>query len=357
MTPLGRWLLAQISRAGVAAWAIASLVFILSRLSAVSPTEFLLDEPDGLSRQVLQFDPAATQQQARRAIEQRLGLAEPLFYVTRQQLGGEAKWQWHGLHNQYHHWLAGLLHGQLGVSFRDGQPIGPRLRTALAYTLPLTGLAALGAIVGALVLGMALAGGGPAPRTGWRAALHLVLTGLQGVPLFVVALGLLFALANPDMLNILPATTDLAATDEPLAYYILRLVLPVLALVLAALPELTLLLAGALEQELSANYAVTARAKGLSTKQIIRHHALPNALLPLFTTFAGLLPTLVAGTVIVETIFALPGTGRLLSDAVSTHDYPVVVAGVLLTAAARLLALALADALYAWADPRIRLAP
>lgn len=353
MTLLGRWLLAQVGRAGLAAWAITSFVFILSRLDAAKPVDLLLDEPDSQRSTVLTAEASAAQRQA---IEQRLGLGEPVFYVTRTQQASVVSWQWHGLRNQYHRWLTGLLHGQLGFSFRDGQPIGPRLQAALACTLPLAGLATLGAVTGSLVLGLALAGGPPpAAPSGWRAGLHLLLTGLQGLPLFALALGLLFAFANPDALNILPAYAN-TATDELWPQQALRLMLPVLALVLAVLPELALLLANTLSHELRADYATTARAKGLTNSQLLIRHALPNALLPLLTAFAGLLPTLVAGAVVVETIFALPGMGRLLAEAVATHDYPLVVAGVLLTALARLLALAVADALYAWADPRIRLA-
>ncbi|MFD1873526.1 ABC transporter permease subunit [Hymenobacter bucti] len=356
MTPLGRWLLGQVGRAGLAAWAIASLVFLFSRLDATRAIDLLLDEPDSLHSIAQATDAMAAPGRARQAIEQRLGLAEPLFYVTRTRQDGAVNWQWHGLHNQYHHWLAGLLSGQLGLSFRDGQPIGPRLRAALACTLPLTALATLGAIVGSLLLGLALAGGPqPTSPSGWRAGLHLLLTGLQGLPLFALALGLLFAFANPDALNILPAYGNASTADEPWPQQALRLVLPVLALVLAVLPELALLLANALSYELGADYATTARAKGLTNRQLLIRHALPNSLLPLFTAFASLLPTLVAGAVVVETIFTLPGMGRLLTEAVTMHDYPVVVAGVLLTALARLLALAIADALYAWADPRIRL--
>ncbi|MBJ6143354.1 ABC transporter permease [Hymenobacter sp. BT559] len=357
MRLLGRWLAAQVGRAFLAAWAIASLVFLLSRLDAAKATDLLLGETDNLGTAVLRADADTIQHQARQAIEQRLGLAEPLFYTTRTQQAGTVSWHWHGLHNQYHRWLVGLLHGHLGLSFRDGQPIGPRWRAALAYTIPLTFLALLGAIVGALLVGLVLADGPQAALSGWRAGLHTLLTGLQGLPLFALALGLLFAFANPDMLNILPAYAGSPDDEELWGQRALRLVLPVLALVLAVLPELALLLAHTLRHELSTGYATTARAKGLSNGKLLRRHALPNAILPLLTALAGLLPALVAGAVVVETIFALPGTGRLLAEAVAMHDYPVVVAGVLFTALARLLALALADALYAWADPRIRLVP
>ena len=347
-----RWLLLQLGRASLAAWAIASLVFLLSRMLAGGTEEALLSEANDLQTRTI-----ATSATARQALRQRLGLDEPVFYVTRSSRDS-ATWHWHGTHNQYHHWLAGLWHGELGRSYRDGQPIGPKLRLAFIYTLPLAGLAAAAATLAALALGLALAGGPLGETaTSWRAGLHLLLTSLQGIPVFALALGLLFLFANPDALNLLPAysLSDNPSELTPGAYA-LQLIMPVLTLVLATLPELTLPLAAALRYELRAQYAVTARAKGVPAAAVLRRHALPNALLPLLTSFAGLLPTLLAGTVLVETVFALPGVGRLLAEAAATHDYPVVVAGVLFTAGVRLLSLALADVLYAWADPRIRLA-
>jgi len=346
-----RWLLIQLGRAGLAAWATASLVFILSRVLAAGAEEAMLGESNDLRVRT-----GATSPVARQALRQRLGLDEPVFYVTRTSRAS-ATWRWHGPHNQYHHWLTRLLHGQLGWSFRDGQPIGPQLRKALVYTLPLAGLAAAAATLAALALGLALAGGPLATPTGWRAALQLVLTSLQGIPVFVLALGLLFLFANPDALNLLPAYS-LADDPEnlPFGTYLLQLIMPVLTLVLAVLPELALPLAAALRHELRADYATTARAKGVPAPTLLRRHALPNALLPLLTSFASLLPSLLAGTVLVESIFSLPGMGRLLAEAAASHDYPVVVAGVLVAAGVRLLGLALSDALYALADPRIRLA-
>jgi len=340
----------------LAAWAIASLVFILSRVLATGAEDVILGENSDLQARTLTVSPAS-QLLARQALRQRLGFTEPVFYVTRSSRDS-ASWHWHGTHNQYHHWLAGLLHGQLGWSYRDGQPIGPRLRAALGYTLPLTGLAAVITALGAVALGLVLASGPQAETpTGWRAGLQLLLTTLQGIPVFALALGLLFIFANPNALNLLPAYAlgDNPANLEPGAYA-LQLIMPVLTLVLAILPEFTLPLATALHHELRTGYATTARAKGLSTSALLSKHALPNALLPLLTSFAGLLPTLLAGAVLVETVFALPGVGRLLAEAAAAHDYPVVVAGVLFTAIVRLLCLALADILYALADPRIRLA-
>ena len=296
------------------------------------------------------------QQAARQSFRHRLGLDEPVFYVTRSAAAAAAGWHWHGRHNQYHRWVVQLLHGSLGQSYRDGQPVAAVLGQALAYTLPLTGSAAVLATALALYLALYLAG---APGGKGRLLVRTLLGGLQTMPLFLLALLLLLLLANPDSVNLLPSASQVpdaptGSLGQALGYWGPRSLLPLLSLVLAVLPSLTLPLAAALHHELGAGYATTARAKGLPLRQLLRRHALPNALIPLLTTLTDLLPSLVAGTVVVEVVFALPGSGRLLAEAAATHDYPVVVAGVLLTALVRLLGLLLADVLYFTIDPRLR---
>lgn len=343
------WLLLRLGRVLLATWGIASLAFILSRLEAANPATQLLDQLDSLGRPTS----AASAEATRQAVRQRLGLSEPVFYITRPA----EQWQWHGSHNQYHAWLRDLLTGNLGLSFRDGQPVTTQLGPALAYTLPLMGLALLLAAGLALRLAIYLASG---PATLGRSALRVLLTAGRALPLFVLGLLVLLLLANPDVLNILPATDSagypLEGDLHRLAGYLASLALPVLTLVLVSLPELTLPLAATLHHELASPYATAARAKGMSTKQVVWRHALPNALLPLVVALTELLPALVAGSVVVEVLFALPGMGRQLADAAAAHDYPVLVAGVLLAAGARLLALLLADLIHYYLDPRLRAA-
>ena len=341
------WLLARLGRAVLAAWGIASLVFLGSRQLPVSAEQLSLSEMGSLAH----FPDSARLAASQQARRQRLGLAEPVFYWTRVP-GPPPRWQWHGPRNQYHRWLAQLLRGNLGYSYRDGQPVARLLAQALAVSIPLAGSAAVLATGLALLLALYLASGS---RGGRRAGLRAVLAALQVTPVFMVSLALLLLFANPDVLNLVPAGGR--APAAPLAaagYWAARALLPLLSLALVVLPELTLPLAAALRYELGAGYATTARAKGLPLRRVLRRHALPNALLPLFTTLTELLPTLVAGTVVVEVVFTLPGSGRLLAEAAATHDYPVVVGGVLLVAAVRLLGLVLADVLYFLVDPRLR---
>jgi peptide/nickel transport system permease protein len=343
-------LLFRLGQAIVAAWAIASLVFILSRLALSSPDQQLLSDASDLSNPVVGMASQARQLAERANFRHRLGLDEPLFYLTPTNTK-PVSWQWNGTRNQYHAWLIGLAHGQLGTSYRDGQPITALLSAALAYTIPSATMALVLVLVGGGTLALTLAGG----TGGWRTSIRLLLVGLQALPMFVVALGLLFFLANPDFIDILPAYS-LSSAENDTFWHVAptQLLLPVLALVLASLPEITLTLEAALRHESQHDYATTARAKGLSTARLLRRHLLPNAILPVLTAFADLLPTLLAGTVVVESLFTVPGVGRLLAEAAAAHDYPIIVGGVLLIAAARLLALLLTDVLVLLVDPRIR---
>lgn len=345
---MGTWLLRRLLRTVLGLWIIASAVFLLSRQDAARVEELAL--PDATDLSSTNSASTAARQAARQQLRQRLGLTLPLFYVSRAASG----WRWHS-HNQYQVWLGQSLRGNLGVSFRTGEPVAARLGTALAYTAPLTGTALLLAVAAAMLLGQGLAA-----RSWWQHPVRNLLAAVQALPLFVVALLLLLLFANPEAFAWFPAygleqeLTDEAGLGTRLASYAAHMALPIAALVLTALPGLTLQLDDALRHELQSGYATTARAKGLSERAVIRRHGLRNALLPTLTQIAELLPALVGGAVVVEVVFALPGMGRVLAEAAAVRDYPVLVGGVLLTGAARLLALLLADLSYYWADPRIR---
>jgi peptide/nickel transport system permease protein len=350
---MARLLFWRLLRTALAVWALASAVFLLSRLEGRTAID--LTQPD--LAEMRSAGNAATQQALDKATRHRLGLDIPLFYVgTHPPASATAsQWHWNGLPNQYHRWLSELLRGRFGTSFRTGESVRLRLQQALLFTLPLTGTAAVLAMGLAVGLAQRLAA-----RPRWHRPVRGALVGLQGVPLFVIALGLLLLFANPETLAWFPAygldySTDAdLGTGSQIGYYLSHSALPVTAMTVSALPELTLQLTAALEYELGAGYATTARAKGLPERAVIRRHALRNALLPSLAQVAELLPALVAGAVVVEVAFALPGMGRLLAEAAAARDFPVLVAGVLLIGAARLLALLVTDLLSLWADPRIR---
>ncbi|RYU76420.1 ABC transporter permease [Hymenobacter persicinus] len=352
---MGRFLLHRLLRLLPATWAILSIIFLLSR--SFSQQQLATGRLADVSSTAHSAS-GAQRELAERQLRARLGLAEPLFYFSaapRATAGLAARWQWNGTTNQYHRWLRQLSRAELGFSFRDEQPVTALLQRSLGYTLPLTAGAA------ACTIGLAWLA---APYLGWprrrRSALLSALYLLDALPLFVVALLLLLLLANPDMLAWFPAyglgREDPAASGlAQLQFRLYYLALPILALTLVSLPALIVQLDAALRQELRADYVVTARAKGLPEALVMRRHALRNALLPALTLLTELLPGLVAGSVVVELVYSLPGMGRRLAEAAAAHDYPVLLGGVLLIALVRLVAQVLADVLYFLTDPRIRL--
>lgn len=265
--------------------------------------------------------------------------------------------QWHGSQNQYHHWLVGLAKGSLGTSLRDGRPVSTVLAEAIGNTWWLLLISVCFATMLAMELALLMV-----RRSGriWRSMLLPSLFLLDSIPLFVLAMLLLVLLASPAFVQLFPVygMGYYSAYDQSwvqqLSQWLQFMALPMICLVLANLPYLTNQFYQSVAAVAGQDYIRTARAKGLSEQRVIRSHMLRNALLPVITLLSDFLPALVAGAVIIETIFAIPGVGRLLIDAVLARDYPVIVGIVVIVAIFRLLSHLLSDLLYALADPRIR---
>lgn len=265
--------------------------------------------------------------------------------------------EWHGTSNQYHHWLAGMVKGNWGISLRDGRPVSHVLYEAIVNTWWL--LLASMIIASLLAIELALL---MVRRKGrkWRRITLPSLFLLDSVPVFVLAILLLVLLASPAFLQLFPVygmgyhTASELSLSERFSQRLQYMALPMICLVLANLPYLTNQFYQALKTSYGQDYTRTAYAKGLSEPLVIRRHLLRNALLPVITLLSDFLPALVAGAVIIETIFAIPGVGRLLVDAVLARDYPVIVGIVVIIALFKLLSHLLADLLYHVVDPRLR---
>ncbi len=143
-------------------------------------------------------------------------------------------------------------------------------------------------------------------------------------------------------------------TWEKLTDSISHLVMPVIIPSITGLAGITLFVKNGMLDVLNQDYITTARAKGLSEHKVVYTHALRNALLPLITIIGLSIPGLIGGSVISETIFAIPGMGKLFYDAVLMRDFPVVMGVLTIGSALTLLGNLLADVAYAWADPRVR---
>jgi peptide/nickel transport system permease protein len=249
---------------------------------------------------------------------------------------------------QYLHWIGGALTGDLGVSLRTNQPVLELIGEKLPVTIQL----AVMALVFAVAIGVPM-GVLSAVRKGswldWVANL-VALSGLS-IPNFW--LGIMLILLVSVNLGWLPASGYRPLAEDPLVS-IQTMLMPAFVLGTALAATLMRHTRSAMLGVLRSDYVRTARAKGLRERKVILKHALRNALVPVVTVSALLFGELLAGAVLTEQIFTIPGFGKLVVDAVFNRDYAVVQGIVLCTAIAFILMNLLADAAYLLLNPRMR---
>jgi len=249
---------------------------------------------------------------------------------------------------QYGLWLTGVLHGDFGNSLVMGLPVGPQIAWHLPVTLVLTALSLILAIVIGLPAGVVAA----TTRGRWPdlAIRGIALLGLSTPPFFVgVAAVLLLSLYLPSF-NILGAV-DLH--HDPLGG-LQTLLLPAFVLSLASATTIMRYTRAAMLEVLAEPYMATARAKGASRLRVLILHGLRNALLPVVTAVGVAAAHLIAGAVVVEQVFGLPGVGQLMLNAIYHRDYPQVQATVLVVTTLVVLINIVVDLSYYLLDPRIQ---
>ena len=251
---------------------------------------------------------------------------------------------------QYGRWLAGLLHGELGISVTYGKPVLAVILDRFPLTLELALLSMVIALCTGIPAGVLAATRNERPAD----LLVRVLAMLgQSTPNFVVGLLIIFVLSVwfgivPTMGTFTPLLVD------PLAN-LGQLIFPAITLGFAFAASVTRICRSAMLDVLSDDYVRTARSKGASGSRVVWRHALPNALIPVVTLSGVEFGYLLGGAVIVEQIFALPGLGRLVLDAITHRDYALVEGAVLFIAFNFLVVNLLVDLAYVALDPRIRL--
>ncbi len=250
---------------------------------------------------------------------------------------------------QYVRWLGALLHGDLGISFASTRPVSRMILERLPATLELMGSAFLLAALAAVALGIFSA-------VRQYSLLDYVTTGLSfaGIAMPVFWFALILQLVFAVRLGWLPVSGTKTIGDASLSDHLAHLVLPALVLSTRYIAGWSRYLRSTLLRELRADYVRTARAKGLPERAVIGRHALRNALIPLVSIMALNLADLFSGAVLVETIFAWPGIGRMFVQAMFGRDYPLLMGILLLGSVMVVVFNLLADAMYGVLDPRIR---
>lgn len=254
--------------------------------------------------------------------------------------------------DQYFIYMGNSLTGEMGLSFTYREPVSDIVWERLGNTLVLVGSASILALVLGLSLGTIAAWRRNTPTDFVTLTSSLF---LYSMPTFWIGMLSLFALAGmvPSAGMFTPGAVYAGALDK-FVDLIRHLVVPMTVLTLVLFGQYVMLMRSALIDVLSEDYITTAKAKGLSDRQMLRDHARPNAMLPIVTVTAINLSLVVGGAIQTETVFSWPGVGRLMYDALLTRDYPILQGSFLVVTGVALVGNVIADIAYAFLDPRVR---
>ncbi len=321
-----RYVIRRLLSALVTILLITLINFLLFRAMPGSPERVILGRTPNVTQEILQQTRA------------RWGLDKPLFP------------------DQFARYLSSTVQGDLGFSFvARGQRVVDVLSQRIWPTIILFGLGELLAIVIGLTLGA---------YSGWKrgGAVDYVGNGvslvLYSTPYFLLGMGFLLLFATTlrwfPTFGMLTAGAQYASIWDRLYDFGSHLVLPLLVVGLGLVGQYAIVMRSSIMETLSEDYVTTARAMGLSESRILRHHALPNALLPTVSLIAINLGFVIAGAITVEVVFSWPGLGTLSVDALTARDYPVLQGVFLLLGVSVVLANLAADLVYGFLDPRVR---
>ena len=308
---------------------IATIVFFVLNLAPGDPTQLLLTP--GMRAEVVE------------QMRANFGLDQPL-------------------HVRYLKWLGALARGDFGYSYSHGRPVTAVIAAALPNTLLLSACALAVAFVVGILLGILQA---VRQYSVSDSVLSVLALFFYSMPSFWLALMLIltFALYARNFWDWpfwFPASGPRSVDYDFLSGWgkvkdrAYHLVLPVTSLSLVLAAGIARYMRGSMLEVIRQDYVRTARAKGLPERGVIFRHALRNALIPVVTLLGLFLPVLFSGTVFIETVFAWPGMGKTIVDAINTRDYPVVMGVSVIFAAMVVAGNLIADVLYAVVDPRIR---
>ncbi len=253
------------------------------------------------------------------------------------------------MHEQFIDYLGRILRGDFGVSLRTSRPVLPDIMLRLPLSFQLATLALVAAVLIAVPLGIA-----SAVTRNSAFDVFTRIGGLLGLSMPSFWLGAMLILVFSRYLRV-SLGQYVPITQNPLGT-LQSLYLPALALGAAIAAILMRYVRSSLLEVLGQEYIRTARGKGLHGTVVMLRHALPNAMIPVITVLGFQMGYLLGGTVVIEEIFALPGMGRLVLQAIFQRDYPVVQGVVLVIALLFVVTNLVVDLVYAWIDPRIRYA-
>lgn len=306
-------------------WGITVISFLVIHLAPGSPTD--MDTT---------LNPLASEV-ARKQLESIYGLDKPLY-------------------QQYFQWLSRLLHLDFGVSMSaDPRPVMDKIMERLPLTIAMNGISLLLSFLIAIPLGIISACKQNSVFD--RSVTLFVFLGFAMPSFWLALLLMLFLGIDLQWFPISGLTSmdyDMMTPWQKFCDLSMHMALPLLVYTVGGLAGMSRYMRACMLEVMRQDYVLTAQAKGLSRRTVIIRHALRNALLPVITLLGLSIPGLIGGSVIIESIFALPGLGQLFYSAVMARDYTLIMGNLVLGAVLTLLGNVLADVCYGIADPRIR---
>ena len=309
--------------------------FLLRRLLSAIPVLFVVSlvtflimwlVPGDISMEIGGTDASAEDSAAIRA---RLGLDRPLW---------ERALAWYG----------DVLRGDLGFSYLLNRPVTDAVLERLPVTLSLTAIA----LALATFLGMALGILAAVRHNSWTDQGAMV-TALVGLSIPDFWFGIVLIIVFGVWLGWLPTGGFVPLTEDPVGWA-RSMALPAITLALTQMGVIARMTRSAMLDVLNQDYIRTARAKGMRARTVIFRHGLGNAMIPIITVVGVMTGVMLSGAVVIETVFSLPGVGRLIIGAIQRRDFPIIQGGLLITACVFVFVNLVVDLLYVWFDPRVR---
>lgn len=313
---------------------ITMITFLICRLAPGDPTEMKI----GSNQETQKTDAKNLMTaQAKEFYKKKFGLDKPLYM-------------------QYLIWIGNMLKGDFGDSFKDNRPVIDKIVERLPVSITINFLSVF--LIYSIAIPIGIYSAARRYSLVDRSTTVLLFV-LYSLPNFWVATLAIVFLCNIEYFKIFP-TAGIKSED----YYSLdflgqikdrfmHLFLPVTITSLAAFAFLSRQMRSSMLEVIRQDYIRTARAKGLSEKKVILKHALRNSLIPIITLAGGLLPVMVGGSVIIETIFSIPGIGQLAYQAILDRDYPLIMAELVIASVLTVVGILIVDILYSFVDPRI----
>jgi len=324
--------------------------YLLQRLVLMIPTLLGISMLSFLIIQLAPGDPAALRVGSGEGIQNQ-AMAEQIIRETRALYGLDQP-----LYVQYWRWLKRIATLDFGESLRDHRPVIEKLRERIPVSIQLSGTALLLAYLISIPIGIFSA---THQYSTADKITTVALFTLYSVPNFWMATMAIVYLGGGDFWDVFPVfgLQSIGSQNWPLWLriqdQIWHLILPIVCMTYYTFAALSRYMRASMLEVIRHDFIRTARAKGLSERAVIYRHALRNSLIPIVTLMADLLPALIGGSIVVETIFSIPGMGQLSFQSVQYRDYPMIMAIFTLSALLTLSGILIADFLYTLVDPRI----